>query len=96
MALTIPYGGLGVIRAWTEHGYYSVPVYEFISHDESNWKVVEFEHDLMRKVSTLEDQTRVHVFDEVETVWGKYVQVVSNVMHVSGWVAVWDVRDPDE
>ena len=91
MARTIPYGGIGIIRSWKQNGYSSVPVYQFLDIGGD-----------MKQVCEFDDKMTVFVYGEMETEWGKYV----NVKYVdddrlsdygyAGWVSVWDVCHPGD
>ena len=86
----IPYGGIGIIRAWTENGFLSVPLYILISDEVDDW-----DYGHMEQVDTFEDQTAVFVYSEMETKWGMYVQVDrAGDYDDGGWVSILDVGYP--
>ena len=87
MSRPVPYGGLGVIRAWTEYGYFTVPVYDLISDIEDD-----IDYGVLDYVGNFGDGTAVFVYGIQPTRWGMYVRVErASDCDVWGWVMMSDV-----
>ena len=92
MSRPVPYGRLGVIRAWTEYGYFTVPLYDLISDDEEDR-----DYGVLEYVSNLGDGTCVFVYGIRSTRWGRYVRVETAAdCDVCGWVSISDVCSPND
>jgi len=92
MSRPVPYGRLGVIRAWTEYGYFTVPLYDLISDDEEDR-----DYGVLEYVSNLGDGTCVFVYGIQSTRWGRYVRVERAAdCDVCGWVSISDVCSPND
>ena len=89
-------GSLAVTRAWTENGYFTVPVFELISDDPDDRDYGSIELDFQ-----LDDQVLVYIGGQQWTPWGTYVHVErvstsGSDDEESGWVNLWDVIRLDE